>query len=54
MEVYHELIAKWKTEKLDVTSLFAKVPISVIARADMEKHGKEAHMVTLQVFMKGF
>ena len=33
MEVYHELTAEWKAEKLDVTSLFAlfaKVPISVM------------------------
>ncbi len=50
MEVYPELIAEWKAEKLDVTSLFAKVPISVIARAEMEKDGKEPDMVTLQVF----
>ena len=50
MEVYHELTAEWKSEKLDVTSLFAKVPISVIARAEMEKYGKEPDMVTLQVF----
>ena len=26
MKVYHVLIAEWKAEKLDVTSLFAKVP----------------------------
>ena len=45
MELYHELIADWKAEKLDVTSLFAKVPISVMARAEMEPD-----MVTLQVF----
>ena len=50
MEAYHELIAEWKAEKLDVTSLFAKVPISVIARAEMEEDGKEPDMVTLQVF----
>ncbi len=26
MEVYPELIAEWKAEKLDVTSLFARCP----------------------------
>ena len=41
MEVYHELIAEWKAKKLDVTSLFATVPISVIARAELERDGKE-------------
>ena len=56
MEVYHELVAEWKAEKHDVTSLFAlfvHVPIFVIARAEMEKNGKEPDMVTLQVF-EGF
>ena len=37
MQIYYELIAEWKAEKLDVTSLFAKVPISVIARAEMAR-----------------
>ena len=53
MEVYHELIAEWKAEKLDVTSLFAlfaKVPISVMTRAETVKDGKEPERVTLQVF----
>eukprot|EP00891_Asterochloris_glomerata_P003186 jgi/Astpho2/3186/Aster-05718 len=47
MEVYHELIAEWKAKKLDVTSLFATVPISVIARAELERDGKEPESVPL-------
>eukprot|EP00891_Asterochloris_glomerata_P007725 jgi/Astpho2/7725/Aster-02598 len=49
-EVFHELIAEWKAGKLTWASLSAKVPISVIARAEMEQDGQEPDMVTLKAF----